>query len=298
MAQFTIALDSAGNKINIMNAPEHEKYTCINCKLPMKARKGDIREWHFSHHNDSPKCNHDSWLHKSLLNALTERLDNSDPMVIESPEGNINLTHISYEREHKFENCIPDILIKREKEVLFIEVCVTSPCSKDKIDSGNKIIEIYTCKDEAIEELSSGPINSNAQYYELKFYNFTTKEKEEIFTDAPTDIPDILSDELKVNRIAEQERQKLDSKTVKEEHHCYFIVHSDKSYELKDFLVFTTNDLLVLGINTVKDFAINIGKSYAWRKGLIDRCLLSNYEIHIDMQAVIKAFNVTEYHIE
>ena len=79
MAQFTIALDSAGNKINIMNAPEHEKYTCINCKFPMKARKGDIREWHFSHHNDSPKCNHDSWLHKSLLNALTERLDNSEP---------------------------------------------------------------------------------------------------------------------------------------------------------------------------------------------------------------------------
>ena len=304
MAQFTIALDSAGNKINIKDAPEREKYTCINCKCQMMAKKGDIREWHFSQYNDNQKCNHDGWLHKELLNILTKRLDSSEPMIVVSPEEEISLgSHIDYKRERKFENYIPDILIKRQEDVLFIEVCVTNHCSKEKINSGNKIIEICTCQDEAIEELSSGPISCDAKYYELNFYNFNPIEKEEIPKTIPTDIPDIISDESNNEcKISIQEQQSytnvFDPNVIKGKHTYYFVVHSDRSYELNDFLKVTTNDLLVLGINTFKDFALNIGKSYAWRKGLLDYSALTEYETHIDMSAVIKAFDIIEYHIE
>ena len=90
----------------------------------------------------------------------------------------------------------------------------------------------------------------------------------------------------------------LDSNIIKGRHEYYFVVHSDRSYEVNDFLKVTANDLLVLGINTFKDFALNIGKSYAWRNGLLDRHSLTEYETHIDMPAVIKAFDVTEYPIE
>ena len=40
MAEWTVALDKEGKRINIGDAPAHEKYTCINCGGQMMARKG------------------------------------------------------------------------------------------------------------------------------------------------------------------------------------------------------------------------------------------------------------------
>jgi hypothetical protein len=58
---------------------------------------------------------------------------------------------------------------------------------------------------------------------------------------------------------------------------------------------FCQSNLLVLGINTIADFAMNIGKSYAWRKGLLSIEMLTEYEQHIDMPAVIQSFNIVEF---
>ena len=49
MAEWTVALDKEGKRINIGDAPGHEKYTCINCGGQMMARKGEEREYHFAH---------------------------------------------------------------------------------------------------------------------------------------------------------------------------------------------------------------------------------------------------------
>ena len=58
MAEWTVALDKEGKRINIGDAPGHEKYTCINCGGQMMARKGEEREYHFAHYVVTKQCNH------------------------------------------------------------------------------------------------------------------------------------------------------------------------------------------------------------------------------------------------
>ena len=52
------------------------------------------------------------------------------------------------------------------------------------------------------------------------------------------------------------------------------------------------------GINSVRDFALYIGKSYAWTKGLLNIEELLQYEMHIDLPAVISSFGIYEYSIK
>ena len=54
----------------------------------------------------------------------------------------------------------------------------------------------------------------------------------------------------------------------------------------------------MLGINTIPDFVLNIGKSYAWRKGILNKDVLTEYETHIDLPAVIQSFKVTEFPVK
>ena len=58
------------------------------------------------------------------------------------------------------------------------------------------------------------------------------------------------------------------------------------------------DDLMVLGVDVTNDFAMNIGKAYACRKGLLSRDKLSEYKLHIDIQAIIEYFNLIEYNID
>lgn len=77
-------------------------------------------------------------------------------------------------------------------------------------------------------------------------------------------------------------------------HASFFVLHNDGTFEVKGNSEFCSTDLLVLGIDTFPDFALNIGKSYAWRKGLLSLEDLTNYEQHIDLEAVIKSFHIVE----
>jgi hypothetical protein len=78
-------------------------------------------------------------------------------------------------------------------------------------------------------------------------------------------------------------------------HANFFILHSDRTCDVVGRCEFCESDLLVLGINTIADFAMNIGKSYAWRKGLLSIEALTEYEQHIDMPAVVQSFNIVEF---
>lgn len=309
MALWTVALDKEGKKVNIENAPRHEKYTCINCGEQMMARRGREREPHFSHHVVTEQCNHDTWLHKNLLSLLMDRLTGTETVVVKCPYGDIDLiNHDSFEKETKFESWVPDILIRKGDDVIFLEVCVMSPCSEEKISSGYKIIEIFSTDTRVLEELSSGPILPEGKYYKVKFHNFI-KDSNEVHSEVVhTNISDIISDES--DRRIGSGNGSDDKKTMinrgpfipaKESfsgsHASYFIVHADYTYEVKAHRESSSSDLLVLGINMIADFAMNIGKSYAWRKGILSKDVLTEYETHIDLPAVIQSFNVTEFPI-
>ena len=307
MAQWTVALDKEGKQINIENAPRREKYTCINCGEPMMAKKGREREPHFSHHVVTEQCNHDTWLHKKLLSLFMERLDGQDPVLVKGPQEDIDLlNNDSFVKETKFENWVPDILIRKGEDVLFLEICVTSPCSPDKISSGYRIIEIFTTDTRAIEELSSGPVLREGKYYKVEFHNFMEAAEDDLPEGTHAHIPDIISDESERHigsSIGKEDKKQTIpeptfvpvTRTFNGSHASYFIVHADYSFEVKAHREVSSSDLLVLGINTIADFAMNIGKSYAWRKGILSKDVLTEYETHIDMSAVIQSFNVTEF---
>ena len=319
MAQFTIALDAEGKKINIDDAPRRGKYTCINCGAQMMAKKGQMREWHFGHHSITEECNHDSWLHKNIIDLFVARLESGKPLIVECPNNSLDLSNnVSFAREKEFEGFFPDILIKNINEAVFVEIRVTSPCSSEKIASGYKIIEIITSDSRVLDELSSGNIHAKAEYYKLEFHNFddvVNKDEAETFL---RNTPDILSDESERN-ISFPSSPKIDmcrddilsgnrpvqSKTeiihcpqrepFDGKHASFFILHSDGTCDVVGRCEFCESDLLVLGINTIDDFAMNIGKSYAWRKGLLSKEALTEYEQHIDMPAVIQSFNIVEF---
>ncbi len=325
MALFTIALDSDGRKINIENAQRRGKYTCINCGESMMAKKGQQREWHFSHHSVTEQCNHDTWLHRNILDLLIARLEQSESIVVDCQSIQVDLTdNLGFEREKKYDELFPDILVKRNDDVLFVEICVTSPCSKEKVASGHKIIELFTSDSRVLDELSNGNIHTHAKYYNLVLHNFEPLNHEELPSDSNINIPDILSDESgrsigghsentnhdkpprngislepeATTSIPQYEVPHCPQKTPFSGNHAsFFILHADRSYEIKGNCNFCSSDLLVLGINTIADFAINIGKSYAWRKGLLDKEVLTEYEQHIDMPAVIQSFNIVEFKI-
>ena len=307
MALWTVALDKEGKQINIENAHRHEKYTCINCGEPMMAKKGREREPHFSHHVVTEQCNHDTWLHKNLLSLFMERLGGQDPFGVRGPQGEIDLlNNDSFVRENKFEDWVPDILIRKGEDVLFLEICVTSPCSADKISSGYRIIEIFTTDTRVLEELSSGPILHEGKYYKVEFHNFIKAVDDDLPGVTHTHIPDVISDESErcIGSRVGKEDQEMPmpeptlvpaARTFNGSHACYFIVHADRTFEVKEYIQVLPTDLLILGINTVPDFAMNIGRAYAWRKGIISKDVLTEYETHIDIPAVIQSFNVTEF---
>lgn len=302
MVKWTVALDEQGKQVNIENAHRFENYTCVNCKESMIVVKGEVYDYHFRHKNITKQCNHDTWLHKNLLSRFMERLSGQDPVLVKGPGEDIDLhDNDSFVNEAKFENWIPDILIRKGEDIMFLEICVTSPCSAEKISSGYKIIEIFTTDARALDELSSGPVLSEGKHYKVEFHNFT-RDSEVLPERTHGHIPDIISDE--------SERctgRKEKDKTVEvpfipvnrvSGHSSYFIVHSDRSFEVKDHQVACSSDLLLLGINTTADFAMNVGKSYAWRKGILSKEVLTEYETHIDMPAVIQMCNVIEFPIE
>ena len=79
---------------------------------------------------------------------------------------------------------------------------------------------------------------------------------------------------------------------------CYFVVHRDKTYDVYNHLTVGRDDLMVLGVNVTNDFAMNIGKASAYRKGLMPREELTEYETHVDIPAVVEYFNLIEYNID
>ena len=277
MAEFTIAFDKYYQEVSIDDAQKGQEFICCNCNQPMIPVQGQEREWHFRHKEVSSNCNHDQWLHKKLILLLYDRLCSEEQFKIICPYCEIDSRNITVKKESTYRDFRPDILIKEsDDEECFLEICVTHPCTEEKKKSGIKIIEIVTYDARSINELKSGDISQAGQFYKINYYNFP---KPEVETEPISDV--MIGYDFNLCK-----------------RNCYFVMHRDKTYQVSNNITIRHDDLMVLGVDVTNDFAMNIGKAYACRKGLLSRDKLSEYELHIDIQAIIEYFNLIEYNID
>ena len=274
MAEFTIAFDNNYLEVSIDDAQKGQEYICENCNHPMIPVRGEEREWHFRHKEVSPGCNHDEWLHNRLVQLLYERLCSEEQFKIKCPDYEIYSRNVAAEKERMYRSFRPDILIKESNdEVYFLEICVTHPCTEEKRKSGIKIIEIETSDTRVINELKSGDISEAGQFYRVNYHNFPVSEN------GAETIPVV----------------KAGKDFNVYQRNCYFVLHRDKTYDVYNHWTVGCDDLMVLGVNVTNDFAMNIGKASAYRKGgLMPREELTEYETHIDIPAVVEYFNLIE----
>ena len=173
MIKGPIALDENGNKVRIQDAPTHKRYICICCHQPMKARKGESNTPHFAHNDENPSCRYESYLHLTLKDLIYERIVRRDGIAVIHNGKRIEISNYSSCVKEEYVGSLkPDIYVVIDGVGYFLEICVTSSCSKEKIDSGERIIEIRTTEDESLTELKTGDIKQGADYYTLEFYNF------------------------------------------------------------------------------------------------------------------------------
>jgi hypothetical protein len=122
---------------------------CFECGEPVVARKGEKNEHHFSHLNNKESCNihPESILHKFAKQVIMEERSLTLPSLPDDTNHE--------EKTWQFDNLIeeqsigsirPDIVATVDKEMMFIEVAVTSFIDTDKLalikNLGIKTIEI------------------------------------------------------------------------------------------------------------------------------------------------------------
>jgi len=204
------AKDEDGNIVYIDDVKEGEKYFCIKCNMEMIPKRGNNNEHHFAHKQENPDCNWESYLHSLAKTKIEEWLINSPSISLVFPSfcswqdhcplkdsaSDCKGKNKSFDlkefydvkgKEIKVGEFIPDILLMPKglsNNPLFIEICVTHPCSKEKISSGNRIIEFDINDESQIDDIIKGNSivsidsktpSSNA----VKMYNFKKQVAEE-----------------------------------------------------------------------------------------------------------------------
>lgn len=142
MSMF-VALDPNGQLITIKNALRGLacNCTCICCGEPVVARKGLIREHHFSHHSNKESC---SIQRESLLHLYAKQVIRNDlglqlpPMPGTWPESEDQTSWWDFERvdeEVPQPGFQPDLVAHlRDGSQLFIEIAVTSFIGEEKLE--------------------------------------------------------------------------------------------------------------------------------------------------------------------
>lgn len=181
-------------------------YYCPECGKKMICKCGSKNAWHFAHNKS--ECDYNKYLHTIAEERISEWFNTSNevPLVlktnavcdnstnckffreefcakeIDSEEFNLKDYYTICEKEKGYEKngqrfvadllCIP----KNEKnEPLFIEICVTHPCEKEKIESGIRIIEFVIKTEDDIDKVLNQKEIRKSDWARL--YNFHPKEK-------------------------------------------------------------------------------------------------------------------------
>lgn len=189
MLKYNYALDNQGNVISIVDVPEEghleKEFFCIGCGGPMVAAIGPKRRY-FRHKADETNCNQESYLHKLAKFRIKQRFEDfSKPFEIQFHGIKECEGHCKFFEEHRcsfeddlspldlhkfYDTCeiekgidgfVADLLLSHSKypsrKPVLIEVYVKHRCTEEKINSGNKIIEVSVDSEETLEHLFSEP---------------------------------------------------------------------------------------------------------------------------------------------
>lgn len=204
MIKYHNALDKEGYVIPIAAAQTGITYYCIGCGNEMVAKKGQIKEHHFSHKH-TLECNAETYLHKYTKSFIKEMFDKQDHFPIAYNGTNVCLLkdecdlydyncsesvfrkfdlkdyYDTCELEKEYKGFVADILLSSQshpnRKPCFIEIAVSHPCEPEKLRSGIRIIEISIPKQ--IDDLSGLSINEGCSIdnISIKFYNFNREGK-------------------------------------------------------------------------------------------------------------------------
>ncbi len=173
---------------------------CPVCGKELIAKKGDEREHHFAHRNNSNcKYAYQTSLHLAAKEVLKQEKRIMLPPVILSFPGSCTSFKISdsimldidnVELEKHFGSIIPDVVISKGNKKLFVEIYVTHKVEGDKIakirDAGISTIEVDLSKiDHAVSKAELANIFIKRDVKKKWVYNRKCEEyREKIFENA------------------------------------------------------------------------------------------------------------------
>ena len=197
------ALNSKNELVHIYDAtPETDTYFCVGCGKPMITKRGKTRTWHYAHKHNTLNCSYETYLHKVAKHRLCERFSQYDSFAIsfrvpcqcarmdtchwadDSDICNWN-AYTTFDLKAFYNKCAEeqtyngyraDVLLYNESDKyppVFLEICVSHPCSKEKIESGVKIVELTIKHETDIEDILNADVIKENDI--VKFHNFERK---------------------------------------------------------------------------------------------------------------------------
>lgn len=202
--KYTYALNENNNVVAISIAIKGEIYFCPHCNNVMIVKDGAIKVKHFAHKKQNSSCSYESYLHSLAKKRIEEWFNSDRPFNIsinnkdrcEIFENCIwrhdeSLASTYCEKDHEFvydlkqyydvifleksyKGFRADLLLadsRNVREPIFIEICVSHECEKDKLESGIRIIEIPLKHEYTLNRIiQKGVIceNINALLYNFK----------------------------------------------------------------------------------------------------------------------------------
>jgi hypothetical protein len=194
--QFAYALNSESLLTHINDAERSNTYTCPGCKSTLTPVLGGNNAKHFRHSEEC--CGLETYLHncakKAFFYCYQQALNSQVPIKLElersvscngarldilrnkasqclkSVPARYNLTqlfdNVELEMRDKTTGLQPDVMLFESsgKRRCYVEICVTHPCSQEKLDTGVPILEFKVRSSADIQMLLSGSYSINDPY--------------------------------------------------------------------------------------------------------------------------------------
>ena len=205
--QYAYAMDADGTLIHITQVSQSQQYTCPGCGGKLTPVLGEQKAKHFRHLQDC--CSSESYLHKcakeAFLYCYTHALSLAKPITLllerqvcctgarsvllgdpgfrcqKKEPATYDMTKLFDTAElEKYDNVLglkPDIMLSDSatSRRCYVEICVTHPCSEEKLNSGIPILEFKITSESDIHMLLSGTYEAADE--RLTPYNFSPKPK-------------------------------------------------------------------------------------------------------------------------
>jgi len=174
-----------------------KEYTCLSCGNVLIPVLGEIRQRHFRH-KIQVDCSSETYLHnlakRMFFQTYNECLNNSRPYFLEycvpthcnacKEYGPCETGHVlkctdltqhfkEISMESRDSEFIPDILLKRGSETLYVEIAVTHFVEENKTSSGKRIIEISVNNENDVELITSCELSERDNRVSIRNFRLT-----------------------------------------------------------------------------------------------------------------------------